>query len=1147
MAGGRKEYELLFKLKAALGSNFNSSFTSALNTTRQLQGTLTRINSLSGKIDGYKKQSNAVEKSRQKLAELTAEHERLQQEMSQTETPSESLRRRFERNARQIEATTTRIEEQERRLGELGEELRSAGVNTNNLETANERLARSYQSVQRSQEELSRINTAQRKNAAAIANTRTQLVGTVGVVSAIGAAFYAGPVKSAKDFESSMADVAKVVDGLKDDTTGKLTKEYYLMKKEILDLSTKIPMIPKELTEIAAAAGQAGIARKEIIGFSTDAAKMGIAFDTTAAQAGEWLAKWRTSFGLTQEQVVELSDKINYLGNTSAANTQQISSIVTKVGPLGEVAGFASGEVAALGATLVAVGVSEDVAATGIKKVMTTMTAGNAATKRQRAVLDKLGISATELAERMQKDAKGALLDFMKAVNKLPEAEKTAALKNYFGEESVAALSPMLTKLNLLEEQLNKVGDASLYAGSMEEEYASRAGTTENKVQLAKNSITRLSVILGNTFLPYVGKAAEKLSELVTKFADFAEKNPELIETVAKVAAGLLAFKVATITAKLGFLELKGGVLGVQKVFSLFRGRAAVAGVEAMGLSSRLTTAGAGLRNYFGGIRGALGGVGSAIGQIFSGGRIATIFSGIGNAVTGIFGGVGSRILGVFGGMGGRITSIFSGVGSRIIAGPLGRIGMMVAKPFMSIGKLISPLMNLGGAILGPFSGIFGKIFPVVGVVMLIISAIQILRDNLDGVRGVVERVFGEAGLKVFNKVVATIGNIGNAIKNVFSDGGIQNIRKFINDTFGENNPALAEFLNGFVTVFQTIGNIVGQFITFVDTYVKPVIADIFDFIVVTVLPMIAQKFAEWAPTIASIIQGLWTIIQGVATAVMNIVSVVMPMIQSIITGALHTIMQVIGGLLTTIKGIINFIVGVFTGDWEKAWTGVKDIFKGIFQSLGGIVKAPLNAVISIVNGVIGSINKVGFDIPDWVPVVGGKKFDLNIPKIPMFAKGSNYTPDTFIAGEKGAELITNAKGRKVFTAAQTGKIFNNINKANTQNNYNEVKEVVMFAPMLQAMLSSIRAAVPRGPMLPQLQLAYSTGTAAGVTAPTVKADSTQVVTKITIHNQPTIHVDGNAPNDLEEKLKKNNEELLNEVEERIRKKEEDERRGRYE
>ena len=85
---GRKEFELLFKLQATLGSGFNSSFNSAMNASRQLQGNLSKINTLSGKIEGFQKQSAALQANKDKLAQLTEEHDRLQREMSQTEQPS---------------------------------------------------------------------------------------------------------------------------------------------------------------------------------------------------------------------------------------------------------------------------------------------------------------------------------------------------------------------------------------------------------------------------------------------------------------------------------------------------------------------------------------------------------------------------------------------------------------------------------------------------------------------------------------------------------------------------------------------------------------------------------------------------------------------------------------------------------------------------------------------------------------------------------------------------------------------------------------------------------------------------------------------------------------------------------------------------
>lgn len=105
--------------------------------------------------------------------------------------------------------------------------------------------------------------------------------------------------------------------------------------------------------------------------------------------------------------------------------------------------------------------------------------------------------------------------------------------------------------------------------------------------------------------------------------------------------------------------------------------------------------------------------------------------------------------------------------------------------------------------------------------------------------------------------------------------------------------------------------------------------------------------------------------------------------------------------------GIIEFVTGVFTGDWETAWTGVKDIFGGIFDMLAGLVKQPINAVISIINGAIDGINSVGFDVPDWIPFIGGNKFRVNVPRIPELAEGMIANKATLgIFGEAGTEAV---------------------------------------------------------------------------------------------------------------------------------------------
>lgn len=99
------------------------------------------------------------------------------------------------------------------------------------------------------------------------------------------------------------------------------------------------------------------------------------------------------------------------------------------------------------------------------------------------------------------------------------------------------------------------------------------------------------------------------------------------------------------------------------------------------------------------------------------------------------------------------------------------------------------------------------------------------------------------------------------------------------------------------------------------------------------------------------------------------------------------------------LQGVIDFVVGVFTGDWEKAWNGVTEIFKGIWNGIVSIVEAAINFIISGVNLLISALNTIHFDIPDWVPIIGGKSFGINIPLVssvalPRLAEGAVIPPN---------------------------------------------------------------------------------------------------------------------------------------------------------
>lgn len=353
-----------------------------------------------------------------------------------------------------------------------------------------------------------------------------------GIQSAVGAAV---------DFESAMADVRKVVDF---DTP----QQFKDMQQDILKLTRTLPMTAEDIAKIVASGGQAGIAKEDLLGFAESAAKMGVAFDVTAEQAGDMMAKWRTAFKMNQDEVVTLADKINYLGNTTAASAPLISEVVTRIGPLGEVGGVASGEIAALGASIVGTGTSSEIAATGIKNLVLGMSAGEGATKAQAAAFASLGMNAKDVAKRMQVDAKGAILDVMKALQGIDADKQSATLQDLFGKESISAIAPLLSNLEGLEENFNKVGDAAQYSGSMNAEFQARCETTENSLQLMKNAASELAINLGSVLLPYIKDGTEAVSKFVHGLIEWGQKHPGLVAGMAEMAkiltVMLIAYKV---------------------------------------------------------------------------------------------------------------------------------------------------------------------------------------------------------------------------------------------------------------------------------------------------------------------------------------------------------------------------------------------------------------------------------------------------------------------------------------------------------------------------------------------------------------------------------------------------------------------------
>lgn len=387
---------------------------------------------------------------------------------------------------------------------------------------------------------------------------------------AFAAPFIAG-ARAAMEFETAMADVRKVVNF-------ETPKQFEQMGQDVLDMSERLPMAATGIAAIVAAGGQAGFAAGELKQFAEDAVKMGIAFDQTAEQSGDMMAKWRTSFKLTQPEVVKLADQINYLSNIGPSSAAQISDIVTRIGPLGAIAGLASGQIAAMGATLAGVGVPSEVAATGMKNFMLALTKGGSATKQQAEAFRSLRLDVKQVAKSMQKDAQGTIEDVLARIAKVDPAKQAGLLTELFGTESVSAIAPLLTNLDLLKKSFGAVGEGGKFAGSMEAEFAARSKTTANAMQLLTNKVNRLGVEVGNALLPPFNDFMTLVGPLVSEVASLVAQHPGLIKGVLGAAVAYGALRVA-VTAAIFVMKLLDGTMKRSIVGLAVMGIALAAGV----------------------------------------------------------------------------------------------------------------------------------------------------------------------------------------------------------------------------------------------------------------------------------------------------------------------------------------------------------------------------------------------------------------------------------------------------------------------------------------------------------------------------------------------------------------------------------------
>ncbi len=607
-----------------------------------------------------------------------------------------------------VRRSTTLLRREQLLLGRaIRDSSRQGSSELRRLQRQYEGLGETMSRIKRNQNLRGRIDNAIQRNRSVRDSLKSEILSTVASIGVVSV-----PIKLAIEFESAMADVRKVVNF---DTP----EQAKVMERDILHLTRSIPMAGDELAAIVAAGGQSGVAREKLIGFAEDAAKMGVAFDMSADSAGEAMATMSNVLRRPIETMSEFGDAINYLSDNTNSKAAAIVNVMTRVGSDIKQLGLTDNQGAALGSTFLSMGKAPELAAQATKGMVTAFSLARVGKFDDE--LKQLGLTTKGFAAAMDKDAQGAITDFLQRVRQLPKEQQMPLLLKMFGRNYADDVLLLTSSMEEYNRQLNLLSETDAdgklkYVGSMQREFANRSATTANQLRLFKNSLMELGITVGSVILPGINGFLKSLMPMVYKLTEWAQANPKLIHTLIKIAIALVSVKAGSLGVRLLFngmagaglgliqrlLGLHGTLLRFNGVFRLLRmGRGATA-LRIMGFSARQA-------------RGAMSLLERGIGRV----SVA-----------------GSRFLSMAGrvrGLGGAmmwLQRIWTSVGMAAMSNPIGAAIAAIAIAAFLIYKYWGPIKSF---FIGLWDGLKDSLQPVMPILEMIAFGWQQIWDVVKG------------------------------------------------------------------------------------------------------------------------------------------------------------------------------------------------------------------------------------------------------------------------------------------------------------------------------------------------------------------------------------------------------------------------------
>ncbi|HCE2126291.1 phage tail tape measure protein [Vibrio parahaemolyticus] len=489
----------------------------------------------------------SIKEARKELKLNTSNLTEHQLQLSKTEAA-------YEKSRHEVSQLNKHYDAQRTKLHGLKSKLNESGIQAHKFGEAQRQIKRDITAANAAlDKQKAKLKSVQAASAKIESNkmARSELGGEA-LDLAMKGAVLAVPIKFAVDFESAFSDVKKAVNDASDE-------ELEVMKKRIVIEAPKLGVTQEGLSAIIAEGARNGIKKDELFNFAESAAKMSVAFDMTADEAGASMMKWRTTMNLSQDQAVNLANAVNYVGDNMATTAKDITEVLVRQGAVITNAGLDEVQAASLSAAVLSGSASTEIAATATKNLLLSLTAGDSASGSQKDALMTLGFDPADLARDMQENAPKTVEQVLLAIKDQDADVQTALMKNLFGSESIGSIAPLLQNLENFRKAFKLVEQDTNFAGSMQKEFEVQSATAMRKISAFTASITGLFTVLGESMLPVVGNVLDTVTPAITWLTEAAQSAPGATAALMAIPAALVAVKGAALAFKTGKLLLGQG------------------------------------------------------------------------------------------------------------------------------------------------------------------------------------------------------------------------------------------------------------------------------------------------------------------------------------------------------------------------------------------------------------------------------------------------------------------------------------------------------------------------------------------------------------------------------------------------------------